>query len=72
MRNLIATTCFVFGDERRSGELLKELARASHDRGNQHEAKSAPVTQPKSPYAEALSDNESRIGFAKIKEIENG
>ena len=45
--------------ERRAGELLKELARAEAPNPtgtNQHEVKSTPKTQPKSPYASALSE----------------
>lgn len=45
--------------ERRAGELLKLLARAETPNpsgANQHEVASTAVTQPKSPYATALSD----------------
>lgn len=41
--------------ERRAGELLKDLARADYNRGNQYVAASNDVTQP-SPFAEALAD----------------
>ena len=43
--------------ERKAGELLQQLERAPHDRGNQHVAASQSVTQP-SQYAEVLSDND--------------
>lgn len=43
--------------ERKAGELLQQLERAPHDRGNQYTAASQLVTQP-SEYAEVLADND--------------
>ena len=36
--------------ERKAGELLQQLERAPHDRGNQHVAKFQPGIQPESEY----------------------
>ena len=43
--------------ERKAGELLAQLERAPHDRGNQYTAASQPVTQP-SEYSAVLEESD--------------
>ena len=44
--------------ERKAGELLQQLERAPHDRGNQHVAKFQPGIQPESEYRAVLTDSD--------------
>ena len=44
--------------ERKAGELLQQLERAPHDRGNQHVAKFQPGIQPESEYRTVLTDSD--------------
>ena len=44
--------------ERKAGELLGQLERAPHDRGNQHVAKFQPGIQPESEYRAVLTDSD--------------